>query len=85
MCDTSTGLLTRYSGYSISATQSTSAATLTAAPAVSGVVASNVVGCQFTYTPGTSQRVGMASLQLQMSSGGQQVQLLQQAHLVNSP
>jgi MSHA biogenesis protein MshO len=49
------------------------------------VVASNVVGCQFTYASGTAQRVGMASLLLQMSSGGQQVQLLQQAHLVNAP
>jgi MSHA biogenesis protein MshO len=85
MCDTSTGLLTRYSGYAISATQPISAATLTAAGAVSGVVASNVVGCQFTYAAGTAQRVGMATLLLQMSSGGQQVQLLQQAHLVNAP
>jgi MSHA biogenesis protein MshO len=85
LCDTSTALLTRYSGYSISATQPTSAATLTAAGAGSGVVASNVVGCQFTYASGTAQRVGMASLLLQMSSGGQQVQLLQQAHLVNAP
>jgi MSHA biogenesis protein MshO len=85
LCDTSTGLLTRYSGYTISATQPTSAATLTAAGAVSGVVASSVVGCQFTYAAGTAQRVGMATLLLQMSSGGQQVQLLQQAHLVNAP
>jgi MSHA biogenesis protein MshO len=85
LCDTSVGLLTRYSGYSILATQPTSATTLNAAGATSGVVASNVAGCQFTYTAGTSQRVGMASLLLQMSSGGQQVQLLQQAHLVNAP
>jgi MSHA biogenesis protein MshO len=85
LCDTSTGLLTKYLGYTISATQPTSAATLTAAGASSGVVASNVVGCQFTYAAGTAQRVGMATLLLQVSSGGQQVQLLQQAHLVNSP
>jgi MSHA biogenesis protein MshO len=85
LCDTSVGLLTRYSGYPILATQPTSATTLNAAGATSGVVASNVAGCQFTYTAGTSQRVGMASLLLQMSSGGQQVQLLQQAHLVNAP
>jgi MSHA biogenesis protein MshO len=85
LCDTSVGLLTRYSGYSILATQPTSAATLTGAGATAGVVASNVAGCQFTYTAGTSQRVAMASLLLQLSNGAQQVQLLEQAHLVNAP
>jgi len=85
LCDTSTGLLTRYSGYSILATQPTSAATLTGAGASSGIVASNVTGCQFTYTPGTSQRVAMASLLLQLSNGAQQVELVEQAHLVNAP
>jgi MSHA biogenesis protein MshO len=85
LCDTSTGLLTRYAGYTISATQSTSPAALTAAGATSGVVASNVAGCTFTYTAGTSERVGMASLLLQMANNGQQVQLLHQVHLVNAP
>jgi MSHA biogenesis protein MshO len=85
LCDTSTGVLTRYSGYSILASQPTSASTLNSAGATSGVVASNVTSCQFTYTPGTSQRVAMASLQLQMSNGGQEVKLLEQTHLVNAP
>jgi MSHA biogenesis protein MshO len=85
LCDTSAGTLTRYSGYSILAAQPTSAATLIGAGATAGVVASNVSFCQFAYTTPTSQRVGMASLQLQLSSGGQQVKLLQQAHLVNAP
>jgi MSHA biogenesis protein MshO len=85
LCDTSVGALTRYSGYSISAAQPISAASLTAAGASSGVVATNVAGCQFTFAAGTSQRVGMASLLLQMASNGQEVQLLQQTHLVNAP
>jgi MSHA biogenesis protein MshO len=85
LCDTSTGLMTRYSGYQILATQPTSASTLNAAGATSGVVASNVAGCQFTYTAGTYQRVAMATSLMQMSNGGQNVELLQQTHLVNAP
>jgi MSHA biogenesis protein MshO len=85
LCDTSISSVTRYSGYTINATQPTSAASLSAAGATAGVVATNVAGCQFTYASGTSKRVGMASLLLQMASNGQQVQLLQQTHVVNAP
>ena len=85
LCDTSSGLVTRYSGYTVSATQPVSAAALIAAGASSGVVATNATGCQFTYASGTSQRVGMATLVLQLGSNGQMVQLLQQTHLVNAP
>ena len=85
LCDTSSGLVTRYSGYTISATQPVSAAALTAAGASSGVVTTNATACQFTYASGTSQRVGMATLMLQLGSNGQIVQLLQQTHLVNAP
>jgi MSHA biogenesis protein MshO len=85
LCDTSVSTLTRYSGYTITATQPTSAATLNAAGAASGVVATNVAGCQFTYASGTSKRVGMASLLLQMANNGQEFQLLEQTHLVNAP
>jgi MSHA biogenesis protein MshO len=85
LCDTSVSTLTRYSGYTINATQPSSAASLSAAGATAGVVATNVAGCQFTYASGTSKRVGMASLLLQMANNGQEVQLLQQTHLVNAP
>ena len=85
LCDTSTGYLTRYSGYAISSTQAASAATLAAAGATAGRVASNVSLCQFTYAAGTAQRSAMATLTLQLSTGGQQVQLVHQVHLVNVP
>jgi MSHA biogenesis protein MshO len=85
LCDTSTGLLTRYSGYAINSTQPTSAAGLLGAGASAGRVAANVGACNFTYTPGTAERVGMATLSLQLTSGAQQVQLLHQVHLVNAP
>jgi len=85
LCNTSSGLLTRYSGYAISAAQPATAAALIAAGASSGLVATNATGCQFTYASGTSQRVGMATLVLQLASNGQVIQLLEQTHLVNAP
>jgi len=85
LCDTSSGWVTRYAGYSISAAQPVSAAALLAAGASSGLMATNATGCQFTYAPGTSQRVGMATLALQLASNGQEIQLLEQTHLVNAP
>ena len=85
LCDTSIGALTRYSGYAINANQPISAATLVAAGASSGVVATNVASCQFTFAAGTSQRASMASLLLQLANSGQEVQLFQQTHLVNAP
>ncbi len=85
LCDTSTGMLTRYSGYSLQATQTLSSATLVSAGASSGRVASNVSNCQFTYTAGTAQHDGLATLLLQLANGGQEVQLLHQVHLVNTP
>jgi MSHA biogenesis protein MshO len=85
LCDTSTGLMTRYSGYSIQATQPITATTLINAGATAGMVASNVAGCAFTYSAGTYSRVGMATLKLQLSYNGQVIELLEQTHLVNAP
>jgi MSHA biogenesis protein MshO len=85
LCDTSAGTLTRYSGYSLQATQTTSSATLVGAGASSGRVAANVSTCQFTYTAGTAQHDGLATLLLQLTNSGQEVQLLHQVHLVNTP
>lgn len=85
LCDTAAGTLTRYSGYPISATQPADAATLRTAGASAGVVAVSVSGCQFTYSPGTAARAGLATLTLQLAKNGQQIQLLSQVHLVNAP
>lgn len=85
LCDTASGIVTRYSGYAISTTQPVTAAALAAAGASSGIVATNASACQFSYAAGTSQRVGMATLILQLAANGQQVQLLEQTHLVNAP
>jgi MSHA biogenesis protein MshO len=85
LCDMAAGTLTRYSGYTISNTQLTSAATLTAAGATAALVAGNVGSCQFTLTLGTAQRNALATLTLKITQNGQSVQLLNQVQVVNAP
>ncbi len=85
LCDTGAGTLTRYAGYTISATQPTSAATLAAAGATSALVASGVASCQFTFSSGTAQRNALATLTLQISNSGESVQLLEEVQVVNVP
>jgi len=85
LCDTSAQTLTRYSGYAIQSSEPTSAAALVAAGATSAVVAANVAGCAFTYTPGTAQRNALTTLTLQITQSGESVQLLNEVQVVNAP
>ena len=85
LCDTGTGTLTRYSGYTIASAQPSSAATLGAAGATAALVAGNVDSCQFTLTPGTAQRNALATLMLKITQNGQFVQLLNEVQVINSP
>lgn len=85
LCDTSAGTLTRYSGYTISSTQPTSAATLSAAGATSALIAADVGSCAFTYSAGTAQRNALATLTLQITQSSESVQLLNEVQMVNAP
>ncbi len=85
LCDTTARTLMRYSGYTISATQSLSAASLLAAGATAARVATDVASCAFSYASGTAQRNALATLTLQLSNSGEMIQLLQQVQLANSP
>jgi MSHA biogenesis protein MshO len=85
LCDTSTGVLTRYSGYLMLSSQPTSVSMLTAAGASAGTVANSLSACNFVYSPGTYTRSGLATLSLTMAANSQQVQLVHQVHLVNAP
>jgi MSHA biogenesis protein MshO len=85
LCDTAAATLTRYSGYAIASTQPASAATLAAAGAGAALVAGNVAGCQFTYSPGTAQRNALTTLTLQLTQNGESVQLLHEVQVVNAP
>ena len=85
LCDSTARTLTRYSGYTISATQSFSAASLLTAGATAARVATDVASCAFSYAIGTAQRNALATLTLQLSNSGEMIQLLQQVQLANSP
>ncbi|HZP93349.1 MAG TPA: prepilin-type N-terminal cleavage/methylation domain-containing protein [Burkholderiales bacterium] len=72
--------LTRYWNYAIVAAQPN--------PPVGGsnaLLASNVTSCSFTYGAGTTQRDALVTLQLQLTSGGETVSLIEQAHVNNVP
>jgi MSHA biogenesis protein MshO len=73
--------LNRYSGggYVRSVSQPTS---FTISPAL---VTENVVGCNFEYEPGATQRAGLVTLELTLEEAGEQIRLLHQMHVVNVP
>ncbi|MBS0375731.1 MAG: pilus assembly protein MshO [Proteobacteria bacterium] len=85
LCDSVAGTLRRYSGYAISNTQPTAAATLAAAGASAGTVAADVSSCAFSYAQGTATRNALATLNLQLARSGETVGLLHQVQLVNTP
>lgn len=87
LCDTGTGTLTRYSGYSIAASQSSrdSSAELVSAGAVETLLANRVSSCSMTYAPGTSQRAGLVTLQIGIADSGETISLLHQVHVNNVP
>lgn len=88
LCDTSTGNLTRLSGYSYqqnhSATDQLSDAAF--ATAQVGVISSRVSSCQIDYQAGTTERGALVSLQLGLTNAsGDSVVLLHQVHVDNLP
>jgi MSHA biogenesis protein MshO len=87
LCDTAADTLTRYSGYSIAASQGSrdSAAELLAAGATADVVADRLGACSFTYTPGTAARSGVLTIEVQITEAGETVDLLVQTHVANTP
>lgn len=87
LCDTSTGNLTRYSGYTIATSHASrdSNAELLAAGAAASIMSDHLSACTFTYTPGTAQRAALISLSLTLAQDGEQITLLQQVHVDNVP
>ncbi|MEZ4484263.1 MAG: type II secretion system protein [Syntrophotaleaceae bacterium] len=79
VCDPAAGTLTRHAGYGISASQPSSPA------GNSSLMASDVSACNFSYQPGTYQRAGLVTLQLQITESGETVTLLHQIHVENAP
>jgi MSHA biogenesis protein MshO len=87
LCDSATGELTRYSGYTIASNQSDrdSAGELLAAGASDSIMSNHLAACTFTYTPGTAQRAALMSLSLTLTQDGESITLMQQVHVDNVP
>jgi MSHA biogenesis protein MshO len=85
LCDTAAQTLRRYSGYSISNAQPSTAAALTAAGASAALVATDIASCQFSFANGTAQRNALATLSLRLTRSGESIQLLHEVQLANVP
>ena len=87
LCDTGSGLLRRYEGYNIRQSQAdvdTHAELLALSnPAESAVLADDLSGCSFSYTPGTPTRKAVLTVSLVISDAGESVRLLQQIGVMN--
>ena len=80
VCNPLTGSIVRHSGYGFNAAQP-------AAPGGSDVatVASQLSGCNMSYSGGTSQRGGILTIGITIADGGEAINLLHQVHVVNVP
>lgn len=45
----------------------------------------NVLACTFTYTPGSQQRAGLLHIDITVSIQGEQIQVIHDAHVYNTP
>lgn len=87
ICDSVAGTLTRYSGYTIAQnhTSRDTASELIGAGASASLVAGQVTACGFSYSPGTSERSGMVTIELAVGEQGETISLLTQVHVDNVP
>ena len=87
LCNTVLGTLTRYQSYGIESNQAAvdTHGELLANGASASLMATQVTGCAFDYTPGTAERAGLVSLQIVVSAQGETVSLLSQIHVDNVP
>jgi MSHA biogenesis protein MshO len=76
-----TGTLKRISGYTIALNQPTGAGFGTSA-----LLAGNVAGCDITYNPLVlTQSLGLVSISLTLTRGGESVRLYHEVHVTNIP
>jgi MSHA biogenesis protein MshO len=87
LCDLVAGTLLRYEGYTIASNQADidSHGELIGASASASLMADQLVGCTFTYAPGTAERGGLLALEIAVGSRGESVSLLAQVHVDNVP
>lgn len=82
------GSLRRYAGYAIQATQPNAAgagALSITAGANNALLTASVSSCAFTYNAAATTRNAVVTLRLTLASGGENISLLQQVQVENSP
>ncbi len=80
ICNPATGRMQRHSNYGFNAVQPTAPGGTVA------TVATQLLACSMTYTPGTSQRGGILTIEITLGDGsGENVNLLHQVHVENVP
>jgi len=88
-CDTAGGEVRRLDNYDILSTQPLDPGDFTASATTlnNNLLVNRVSGCAFTFSPGTATRSAMVTLQITLEDPGlgQQITLLQQAHVDNQP
>jgi MSHA biogenesis protein MshO len=87
LCNPGAASLRRYANYPVASSQADrdTAVELLAAGAVATLVADQVTGCAFSYTPGTAERAALVTLRLSIGAQGESVSLLRQIHVDNAP
>ena len=88
VCDTGAETIIRYAQYDIAGAQPVTPANFTALSASqSDLLVNKIDACSFTYSPGTATRAGLVTLSITVRDNnlGQEVTLLQQAHVDNQP
>ncbi|NIR58080.1 MAG: prepilin-type N-terminal cleavage/methylation domain-containing protein [Gammaproteobacteria bacterium] len=86
-CDDATANdVVRFWDYPIQDPQLTSRGALQGEPGVrEALLTEHVTGCRFTYQPGTSQRAGLVTLEIELSNASETITLLHQVHVGNAP
>lgn len=86
ICDSSTGLLSRFVGYAYRETHAAAITAATSAGVTGGRIVSQVSLCSIDYQPGTAQRGGLVTLEISLQDAqGERVNLLHQVHVDNMP
>ena len=84
VCDTGSGQINRYAGYSIQSSQPTNGAVAPLSGAASSaLLVDHVESCSFSYAPGTTERKGIVTIMLTLIDNGERVRLINQVHVSN--
>ncbi len=87
ICDTSVGVqrITRYWNYSITPVQPTDPSVAPLNAAQNAQLTQDVGSCSFNYSPGTEQRNGIITMNIVLTKGGENITLMRQIGVDNSP